>query len=50
MRAGDKAGYDVAQHEGLLEFLEDKRHDARADQDERKVGNERCKVGLFTIS
>ena len=41
MRAGDEAGDDIAQDQRLSQFFENKRHDACADQDERKVGDER---------
>ena len=38
MRARDETGHDVAQHQRLLELLEDDRHYAGADQDQRQVG------------
>ena len=41
VRAGQEAGHDVAQHQRLLQPLEDQRHDARAEQDQGEVGYQR---------
>ena len=47
MRAGNKAGYNVAQHDGLLEQLEYDGGYCAQNQDERQVAYEAFYIECF---
>ena len=42
--AAQKAGYDIAQHDGLLESFEKERRDSRHGEDQRQIGYQRIEM------